>query len=89
MCVVTEGRMGFFFKIGKKSHLNSIGNGAEFRPLRTPKKSLAIIISREGIKKVPFTLRLLICTFVVHAQQNQVFSRQGPYHICMEMSITI
>ena len=28
----------FFFQIGKKSHLNPIGKGAEFRPLRTPKK---------------------------------------------------
>ena len=30
-------RLGFFFKIGKKNHLNFIGNGAEFRPLRTQK----------------------------------------------------
>ena len=34
----------FFFEIGnffsnwEKSHLNPIGKGAEFRPLRTPKK---------------------------------------------------
>ena len=31
-------RIWICFKIGKKNHLNSIGNGAEFRPLRTQKK---------------------------------------------------
>ena len=30
--------MGFFFKIGKK-----VGNGAEFRPLGTPKNSLVLL----------------------------------------------
>ena len=36
----------FFFEVGnffsnwEKNHLNPIGKGAEFRPLRTPKKSL-------------------------------------------------
>ena len=33
-----------FSKMGKKSHLNSIGNGAEYWPLRTPQKSLNPII---------------------------------------------
>ena len=32
----------FFFKIGEKSHINFIGNGAEFWPLRTPKTSVLI-----------------------------------------------
>ena len=31
-------RLGFFFSNWEKSHLNPIGKGAEFRPLRTPKK---------------------------------------------------
>ena len=31
---------GFFFSNLEKSHLNPNGKGAEFRPLRTPKKSL-------------------------------------------------
>ena len=38
-------RLGFFFQIGKKSHLNPIGKGAEFRPLRTPKKIPVIPVS--------------------------------------------
>ena len=31
-------RLGIFFSNWEKSHLNPIGKGAEFRPLRTPKK---------------------------------------------------
>ena len=40
----------FFFEIGnffsnwEKSHLNPIGKGAEFLPLRTPKKSLLSVV---------------------------------------------
>ena len=40
----TSALVFFFFEIGnffsnwEKSHLNPIGKGAEFRPLRTPKK---------------------------------------------------
>ena len=30
--------IGIFFSNWEKSHLNPIGKGAEFRPLRTPKK---------------------------------------------------
>ena len=30
--------IGIFFSNWEKSHLNPIGRGAEFRPLRTPKK---------------------------------------------------
>ena len=35
-------RLGFFFSNWEKSYLNSIGKGAEIRPLRTPKKILAL-----------------------------------------------
>ena len=31
-------RLGIFFSNWEKGHLNPIGKGAEFRPLRTPKK---------------------------------------------------
>ena len=46
----------FFFEIGnffskrEKSHLNPIGKGAEFRPLRTQKKSLKACRDRYNIK---------------------------------------
>ena len=32
--------IGIFFKFGGKSHLNSIGNGAKYQPLRTHKKKI-------------------------------------------------
>ena len=35
-----EGGLDFFFSNWEKSHLNPIGKGAEFRPLRTQIKSL-------------------------------------------------
>ena len=34
--------IGIFFSNWEKSHLNPIGKGAEFRPLRTPKKIPAL-----------------------------------------------
>ena len=33
-------QLGIFSRNWEKSHLDSIGKGAEYRPLRTPKKSL-------------------------------------------------
>ena len=40
-------RLGFFFQNWGKSHLNSIGNGAKFQPLRKKKKSLNICFGWE------------------------------------------
>ena len=46
VCVVTKKklRLGFLFQNWEKSHLISIGTGAEFRPLRTQKKILQIFL---------------------------------------------
>ena len=47
-------RLGFFFSNWEKSHLNPIGKGAEFRPLRTPKKNPCslVFLSRVYFVKV-------------------------------------
>ena len=39
-------QLGIFSRNGEKSHLDSIGKGAEYRPLRTPKKSLQCYIGK-------------------------------------------
>ena len=72
VCVLTEGKSQsskkkkfflkigiFLFKIGEKSHLNSIGNGAEFWPLNTQKK---IPVSSIILKPITSWMKLVLLT---------------------------
>ena len=47
-------RLGIFFSNWEKSHLNPIGKGAEFLPLRTPKK-IPAYVGYVGLRPKQFT----------------------------------
>ena len=69
VCENSKKNFFFFFEIGiffsnwEKSHLNPIGKGAEFRPLRTPKKIP---------DNIPLTdMCCTLCEVHVHAHTNK------------------
>ena len=64
-------RFGIFFSNWEKSHLNPIGKGAEFRPLRTPKK----IPDRCYIKEI---IELYINIFIKKSQNVRKFISTVP-----------
>ena len=74
----------FFLKLGK-SHLDSIGKGAEYRPLRTPKKKslgsvLFVIVQYEtaGVQIFLKFSKIVVCYFgtltLLHSERPKLYT---------------